>query len=68
MCINLPVKIVSIKNKKIIIEIGNKKKEISGSLIKVREGDYVFFKNNFIIGKINKKEAEKAINFVKNNL
>jgi len=68
MCINLPIKIVSIKNKKIIAELGNKKRQVSDSLIKVKEGDYVFLKNNFIIEKINKKEAEEAINFVKNNL
>lgn len=64
MCLNLPVKIIKKSKKKIIAELAGRKKEISGSLVKVKEGDYVFLKNNFIIGKINKKEAEEIFNLL----
>ena len=67
MCINLPVKIVKKSKKKIIAEWNRQKIEISGSLVKVKEGDYVFLKNNFIIEKINKKEAKEILNLVANN-
>lgn len=72
MCINLPVRIVSIKDKKpkkkIIVEALDRKKEISGSLVRVKEGDYVFLRNNFIIGKINKKEAKQITRLITENI
>ena len=55
MCFSLPVKVISNKRKKIQVKIGNKKKKVSGSLVKVKVEDWVFLRNNFIVGKINKK-------------
>ena len=65
MCFSLPVKVISNKRKKIQVKIGNKKKEVSGSLVKVKVGDWVFLRNGFIIGKINKKEAKEILNLIK---
>ena len=68
MCLNLPVKIVSIENrkprKKIFVKIAGKKIEVSDFLVRAEEGDYVYLKNNFIVGKINKKEAKEIINLI----
>jgi hydrogenase maturation factor len=68
MCVNLPAKIVSADNKGIVAEINGQRKQVSDLLVKAKQGDYVFLKDKFIIGKINEKEAEKIINLVKNNI
>ncbi|MFH1656456.1 MAG: HypC/HybG/HupF family hydrogenase formation chaperone [Candidatus Nealsonbacteria bacterium] len=64
MCINLPVKVSLIKDNRIYIQ--GREKQVSGSLIKIKVGDYVYLQNNFIIQKINKKDAQVVINLVKN--
>lgn len=66
MCLAIPFKIISIKNKKIIIEKSGQKKEVKGSLIKTKIGDYVILQNNFIVKKINKKTAGEIINLIQN--
>lgn len=68
MCIALPVKIALLRNKKIIIRDDGGKREIRCSLIKVKTGDYVILQNNFIIGKVGKKEAKEILNLTKNKL
>ena len=65
MCFTIPSKIISIKDKKIIVNELGKRKETSGSLVKTEVGDYVILQNNFIIRKINKKEAEEIISLIK---
>lgn len=65
MCIASPVKIKEIKNQKIIIEENGRQKEVRGSFIKAKVGDYVILQNNFIVGKITKKEAKEIINLIK---
>jgi len=64
MCIALPLKIKKIENRRIIIEENGQEKEVNGSLIKVKVGDYVILQNNFIVGKISKKEAKEVLKFV----
>lgn len=61
MCFSIPVKIISLRNKKIIVKEADNKKEVRGSLVKVKAGDYVILQNNFIIRKISKKEAKEII-------
>jgi len=63
MCIALPLKIKKIENRRIIIEENGQEKEVNGSLIKVKVGDYVILQNNFIVGKISKKEAKEVLKF-----
>ena len=64
MCIALPLKIKKIENRRVIIEENGQEKEVNGSLIKVKVGDYVILQNNFIVGKISKKEAKEVLKFV----
>lgn len=61
MCIDLPVKVVSINGRRVFVDILGKKKEVSGLLVKVKKGDYVYLKGNLIVKKVNKKEAEHII-------
>ena len=65
MCLTRPYQIVSTKGKKFIVEEFGKKKELAGSLVKARVGDYVILQNNFIVRKISKKSANKIINLLK---
>ena len=65
MCLAIPSKIVSIDDKKIIVdELGNEKK-VSGSLIETKTGDYVILQNNFIVRKVDKKTAKEVLNLLK---
>lgn len=66
MCLVFPVKIVTIKNRKIIVQKAGYKREVSGSLTRVKVGDCVILKDNFIIRKISKKEAKEIINLIQN--
>lgn len=72
MCLSLPVKIVSVENKKsekkILAEVLGKRIEVSDFLVKARKGDYVYLQNNFIVGKISEKEVKEIINLIKNSL
>jgi hydrogenase maturation factor len=65
MCFSLPVKVVCVKAKKIEVELEGEKKKVLGSLVKVKTGDWVFLRNNFIVGKINQKEAKEILNLIK---
>lgn len=64
MCLAIPHKIVSIKDKKIIVDELGKEKEVTGSLVKAKIGDYVILQNNFIVRKINKKSAKEILNLL----
>lgn len=57
MCLTIPRKVVSIKNKKAIIESGKEKNRVD-AFIKVKPGDFVILNDNVIIRKLTKKEAE----------
>ncbi len=65
MCLAIPYQIVSAKGKKFIVEEFGKKKEVAGSLVKARVGDYVILQNNFIVRKISKKSANEIIGLLK---
>jgi hydrogenase maturation factor len=64
MCLNLPVKIIEKKENKIIAFDGVKKFIVSDILTKAKKGDYVYLKDNLIVGKASKKEAEEIINLI----
>lgn len=65
MCLVIPAKVITIKNKKIIIEEAGRKKEVSGSLVRAGVGDYVILQNNTIIRKVGKKSAKEIISLIK---
>jgi hydrogenase maturation factor len=66
MCFALPVKIRAIRDRKIIAEENGRKKEVAGSLIKVKRGDYVILQNNFIVSKVSRKAAKEILNLINN--
>ncbi|MEO0293932.1 MAG: HypC/HybG/HupF family hydrogenase formation chaperone [candidate division WOR-3 bacterium] len=62
MCLAIPMKLISIKKDKGIVELGGIRKEISLALLNnVRIGDYVIVHAGFAIEKLDKKEAKKTL-------
>lgn len=65
MCFSLPVKVVFADKRKIEVEFSGKKKKVLGTLVKVKVGDWVFLRNDFIVGKVNKKEVKEIFDLIK---
>jgi len=66
MCLAVPLKIISIKGKMGIGELGGIKKKISLMLLnKVRVGDYVLLHAGFAINKLETKEAEELLQLLR---
>ena len=66
MCLAVPLKIISIKGKMGIGELGGVKKRISLVLLdKVRVGDYVLLHAGFAINKLETKEAEELLQLLR---
>ena len=62
MCLAIPVKIVEIKNKVGIGEVGRVKRKVSLVLLdEVKVGDYVLLHAGFAISKVQKEEAEELL-------
>jgi len=62
----IPGKVERIEDNSATVDYGIEKRKADSSLIKVREGDYVFVSGGFIIEKIPKKEALQALKLIKN--
>jgi len=66
MCLAVPLKIISIKGKMGIGELGRVKKKVSLMLLdKVRVGDYVLLHAGFAINKLETKEAEELLQLLR---
>ena len=66
MCIAVPLKIISIKGKMGIGELGGVRRKISLMLLdKVRVGDYVLLHAGFAINKLETKEAEELLQLLR---
>ena len=66
MCLAVPLKIISIKGKMGIGELGGVQKKISLMLLdKVRVGDYVLLHAGFAINKLETKEAEELLQLLR---
>lgn len=66
MCLAVPLKIISIKGKIGIGELGGVRKKVSLMLLdKVKIGDYVLLHAGFAISKIEAKEAEQLLQLLK---
>ena len=66
MCIAVPLKIISIKGKMGIGELGGVRRKISLMLLdKVKVGDYVLLHAGFAINKIETKEAEELLQLLR---
>ncbi|MFQ6067327.1 MAG: HypC/HybG/HupF family hydrogenase formation chaperone [bacterium] len=62
MCLAIPVKIVEIKNKIGIGEVGGVKRKVNLLLLdEVKVGDYVLLHAGFAISKVKKEEAEELL-------
>jgi hydrogenase expression/formation protein HypC len=66
MCLAVPLKIISIKGKMGIGELGRVKKKVSLMLLdKVKVGDYVLLHAGFAINKLETKEAEELLQLLR---
>ena len=66
MCLAVPLKLISIKGKMGIGELGGVKKKISLMLLdKVKVGDYVLLHAGFAINKLETKEAEELLQLLR---
>lgn len=65
MCLTIPYKVLSCRDKTAIVIFNNKKQKVNSNLINVKKGDYVIIQNKIIIKKINKKEANKIFTLLK---
>ena len=62
MCVAIPVKVILIKDKKGLIELGGLKKEIELSLTPdIRTGDYVLLHAGFAIQRLDEVEAKETL-------
>lgn len=68
MCLSLPARIIKKSGNKIFAQVGDKKIKVSDFLVKVKKGDYVFLRNNLIIGKTDEKEVKEIMNLIKNKI
>jgi len=65
MCLGVPAKIVEIRGKEAIAEVGGIKREVSVELLSdVKEGDYVIIHAGFAISKIDEEEADTMLNIL----
>lgn len=66
MCLAVPLKIISIKGKMGIGELGRVKKKVSLMLLdKVKVGDYVLLHAGFAINRLETKEAEELLQLLR---
>ncbi len=63
MCLTIPYKVVDISDK-ITLEIKGEKKIAQGSLISVKQGDFVLLQNGVIIKKISRSDAEEITSLI----
>ena len=59
MCLAIPGRIISIKDKTAKVDFGNVKKNIFLGIVKAKVGDYVLVGSGIAVQKISKKDAER---------
>jgi hydrogenase expression/formation protein HypC len=65
MCLGVPAKIVKIKGKEAIAEVGGIRREISIELLSdIKEGDWVIIHAGFAISKLDEEEADTMLNIL----
>lgn len=64
MCLAIPGKIISIKEKNAIADFNGLKKEVNLCLVNAKQGDYVIVHAGFAIQKAEKKTAEEIYNYL----
>ena len=62
MCLAVPMKVLQIRDKKGVVQIGGVKREIGLQLLKdVQEGDYVIVHAGFAIQRLDENEALETL-------
>ena len=57
MCLSIPGKIKSVKNKTFTIDYGSEKQRVDKSLVGVKKGDWVLVQNKTIVKKMPERNA-----------
>ena len=66
MCLAIPMKVEKIEDDYAIVSLGNVKRKVNISLIEnVKKGDYLIVHAGFAIEKLDKKEAKKTLDILK---
>ncbi len=66
MCIGVPVKIVEITNSEALVELDGVQQRINIDLVSgVKKGDYVLLHVGCAVQKVNKKEAKRTLELMK---
>ena len=66
MCLNIPAKILEVKNNKAIADFQGKKEEVDIQLTPdIKINDYALISNGFIIKKISVQDAEEIFKIIK---
>ncbi|HOK55792.1 MAG TPA: HypC/HybG/HupF family hydrogenase formation chaperone [bacterium] len=66
MCLAIPMKVEEIEGDYAVVSSGNVKRKVNISLVEnVKKGDYLIIHAGFAIEKLDKKEAKKTLNIIK---
>ena len=66
MCLAVPMKVIEIKDKEGIVELGGVKKQVNLELMEeVNIGDYLIVHAGFAIQRLDEEEAEKTLSLLK---
>lgn len=64
MCLSIPGKIKSVKNKTFTIDYGFEKRKVDKSLVGVQKGDWVLVQNKTIVKKMPVKSALEILKLI----
>jgi hydrogenase expression/formation protein HypC len=66
MCLAIPMKVEKIEDNYAIVSLGNVKRKVNISLIEnVKKGDYLIIHAGFAIEKLDREEAKKTLNILR---
>jgi hydrogenase maturation factor len=65
MCLTIPKKVIMIDGNNVTVENPNGDRQILGSIVELEVGDYCLSQRGVIIEKIEKKQAEEVLTFLK---
>ena len=66
MCLAVPMKVIEIKGKEGIVELGGVKRQVNFELMEeVNIGDYLIVHAGFAIQRLDEEEAEKTLSLLK---
>lgn len=65
MCLAIPGKIERVNKNSVVVDYGGQKRKVRGALVKVKKGDWVIVRNNFIVVKLNRPQAKEILKLIK---